>query len=91
MIHPAIAINKAADPKVVRAGDTVTSTITVTNTGDSLLQDVPVADPVAPACAKCLGTLAPRATQNYSCTQAAGEADFTDTATVTGPTPRTVR
>ncbi|MEV4143159.1 hypothetical protein AB0J40_05785 [Amycolatopsis sp. NPDC049691] len=84
VIHPAVAITRSADPKTVRPGDTVTSAITVANTGDSVLHDVSVADPGAPACAKSLGSLEPRATQNYSCTQTAGEADFTATAQVTG-------
>ncbi|MEU8631146.1 hypothetical protein AB0C38_03190 [Amycolatopsis sp. NPDC048633] len=83
VIHPAIAATRTVDPKTVRPGDTVTSTITVTNTGDSVLRDVSVADPGAPACAKSLGSLEPRATQNYSCTQVAGEADFIATAAVT--------
>ncbi|WP_329053745.1 hypothetical protein OG738_12350 [Amycolatopsis sp. NBC_01488] len=83
VIHPAVAVSRSVDPRTVRAGDTVTSTITVTNTGDSVLRDVSVADPGAPACAKSLGSLEPRATQHYSCTQVAGEADFTATAAVT--------
>ncbi|WP_285477531.1 hypothetical protein [Amycolatopsis sp. NBRC 101858] len=83
VIHPAIAVTRTVEPRVVRPGDTVTSAITVTNTGDSVLRDVSVADPGAPACAKPLGSLEPRATQNYSCTQVAGEADFTATAAVT--------
>ncbi|MFJ7211273.1 hypothetical protein [Amycolatopsis sp. NPDC098790] len=84
VIHPAVAITRSADPKTVRPGDTVTSAITVTNTGDSVLHDVSVADPGAPACAKSLGSLEPRATRNYSCTQTAGEADFTAVVRVTG-------
>ncbi len=84
VIHPAVAITRSADPQTVRPGDPVTSAITVTNTGDSVLHDVSVADPGAPACAKSLGSLEPRATQNYSCAQTAGEADFTATAKVTG-------
>jgi uncharacterized membrane protein len=83
VIHPAVTIGRTVDLKTVRPGDVVTSTITVTNTGDSVLRDVSVADPGAPACAKLLGSLEPRATQNYSCTQTAGEADFTATAAVT--------
>ncbi|MEV6619370.1 hypothetical protein AB0M83_00870 [Amycolatopsis sp. NPDC051106] len=83
VIHPAITISRTVDLRIVRPGDVVTSTITVTNTGDSVLRDVSVADPGAPACAKLLGSLEPRATQNYSCTQAAAEADFTATAAVT--------
>ncbi|QWF80688.1 DUF7507 domain-containing protein [Amycolatopsis sp. CA-230715] len=84
VIHPAIAITKDAAPAVVRAGDTVTFTITVTNTGDSPLSDVTVTDPVAASCAKHLGTLAPQGKQTYECTMVAGEDDFTNTASVTG-------
>ncbi|OXM70967.1 hypothetical protein CF165_03485 [Amycolatopsis vastitatis] len=84
VIHPAVAITRTADPKVVRAGDTVTSAITVVNTGDSVLRDVSVADQPAPGCTRSLGTLEPQAKQTYSCTEVAGEADFTATAKVTG-------
>ncbi len=84
VIHPGIAITKDADPKVVRAGDTVTFTLTVTNTGDSPLRDVFVADQLAPECAQRLGTLAPQAKQTYTCTLVVGEADFTNTATANG-------
>nr|WP_245804901.1 hypothetical protein [Amycolatopsis australiensis] len=84
VIHPAIAISRTVDPTMVRPGDTVTSAITVTNTGDSPLRDVSVADQLAPACTKALGTLEPQATQTYTCAQTAGNTDFTATARVTG-------
>jgi uncharacterized repeat protein (TIGR01451 family) len=84
VIHPGIAITKNADPVVVRAGDTVTFTVTVTNTGDGPLRNVLVADRLAPECAQRLGTLAPQAKQTYTCELVAGEADFTNTATATG-------
>ncbi|MEV6830626.1 hypothetical protein [Amycolatopsis sp. NPDC051102] len=84
VIHPAIAITRTATPDVVRAGDTVTSTITVVNTGDSTLQDVAVADLLAPDCAKSLGRLEPQAKQTYRCTQTAGDADFAAVARATG-------
>nr|WP_245589571.1 hypothetical protein [Amycolatopsis balhimycina] len=84
VIHPAVAITRTADPKVVRAGDTVTSEITVVNTGDSVLRDVSVADQLAADCARTLGSLEPQAKQTYNCTQFAGEADFAATAKVTG-------
>ncbi|WP_290050745.1 DUF7507 domain-containing protein [Amycolatopsis solani] len=84
VIHPAIAITRSADPKVVRPGDTVTSTITVTNTGDSLLREVSVADQRAPDCTKSWGALEPQAKQTYSCTEIAGDADYAATAKVTG-------
>lgn len=84
VIHPAVAVTRTADPDVVRVGDTVTSTITVTNTGDSALQDVTVADSLAPDCTKSLGRLEPQAKHTFSCTQAAGEADFAAVAKATG-------
>ena len=84
VIHPAVAIGRTVDPAVVRVGDTVTSTITVTNTGDSALQDVAVADPLAPDCTKSLGRLEPQAKRTYTCTQTAGEADFAAAAKAIG-------
>ncbi|WP_435869899.1 DUF7507 domain-containing protein [Amycolatopsis mediterranei] len=84
VIHPAVAVARTVDPAVVRAGDTVTSTVTVTNTGDSALRDVAVADELAPDCTKALGRLEPQAKQTYTCTQAAGEADFAAVANATG-------
>ncbi len=87
VIHPAIAITQTAAPAVVRAGDTVTFTLTVTNSGDTALRDVLVEDPHAPDCEKRLGTLEPQAKQTYTCTQIAGEADFTAAARVNGTDP----
>ncbi|GAA4538299.1 DUF7507 domain-containing protein [Amycolatopsis samaneae] len=84
VIHPGIAITEDVTPKVVRAGDTVTFTVTVTNAGDSPLRDVTVADPVAPDCAKRFGTLDPQAKQTYTCTLVSGVDDFAGTATATG-------
>ncbi|MEU4518308.1 hypothetical protein AB0F52_06250 [Amycolatopsis sp. NPDC024027] len=84
VIHPAVAVARTVDPAVVHAGDTVTSTVTVTNTGDSALQDVAVADERAPDCSRSLGRLEPQAKRTYTCTQAAGEADFAAVANATG-------
>ncbi|WP_233225709.1 DUF7507 domain-containing protein [Amycolatopsis sp. CA-126428] len=84
VIHPAVAVARTVDPAVVHAADTVTSTVTVTNTGDSALQDVAVADERASDCSKSLGRLEPQAKRTYTCTQAAGEADFAAVANATG-------
>ncbi|MET8993965.1 hypothetical protein [Amycolatopsis sp. NPDC004169] len=84
VIHPAVAVARTVDPAVVHPHDTVTSTITVTNTGDSPLQDVTVADERARDCTKTLGRLEPQAKQTYSCTQAAGEDDFAAVVLATG-------
>ncbi|UOX87401.1 hypothetical protein MUY14_37655 [Amycolatopsis sp. FBCC-B4732] len=83
VIHPAVAITRSAEPTLVRHGDTVTSTITVTNTGDSPLREVSVADQLAPDCTKSWERLEPQAKQTYSCTEIAGDADFAATAKVT--------
>ncbi|WP_328605339.1 hypothetical protein OG943_35770 [Amycolatopsis sp. NBC_00345] len=83
VIHPAVAITQTVAPAVVRAGEPVTFTLTVTNTGDSDLHDVNVDDPVAPECSKRLGVVAAQGKQTYSCTHAAGD-DFTSDARVTG-------
>jgi uncharacterized repeat protein (TIGR01451 family) len=44
VLHPAIAIDKSAAKVTARAGDTITYTIIVTNTGDTPLYDVSVTD-----------------------------------------------
>jgi uncharacterized repeat protein (TIGR01451 family) len=44
ILHPAIAIDKSADRSQAHAGDTITYTIIVTNTGDTPLYDVSVTD-----------------------------------------------
>ncbi|HKN55326.1 MAG TPA: hypothetical protein VJX66_22715 [Amycolatopsis sp.] len=87
VVHPAVAIDQAATPGQVREGDTVTFTITVTNTGDAPLTDVAVSDDRLPACAKPLGTLAPQGKQTYTCTMVAPTSGFTNTAKVTGTDP----
>ncbi|WP_414640047.1 DUF7507 domain-containing protein [Amycolatopsis sp.] len=84
VIHPALAITRVVEPAVVHADDTVTSTITVTNTGDSALHDVTVVDERARDCTKSLGRLEPQAKHTYSCTQTAGGTDFAAVAQATG-------
>ncbi|WP_326567204.1 hypothetical protein VSH64_35975 [Amycolatopsis rhabdoformis] len=86
VIHPAVAVTQTVAPAVVRPGEPATFTITTTNTGDTELHDVTLEDPAAPECAHRLGTLAPQAKQNTTCTHAPGD-DFTSTAKVTGTDP----
>ncbi|MCU1681711.1 MAG: Conserved repeat protein [Amycolatopsis sp.] len=87
LIHPAVSITKDATPTVVRQGDTVTFSITVTNSGDVPLTDVAVADDRTPACAKSLQMILTQDRRTYTCTTVAGADGFTNTATVTGTDP----
>ena len=87
VINPAIVIEKTPDSQQARAGDTVTFTITVENTGDVTLTDVAVADAVAPSCNATFALMVPGAIETYDCTMTAGAVDFTNTASVTGDDP----
>ena len=87
ILHPAIAIEKSPDDKVVRDGDKVTFTIKVTNTGDVDLSNVTVSDPLTPSCDKVIGTLLQGASTSYTCTTGALSASFTNIASVTGHPP----
>ena len=84
VIHPGITITKTGPALPVRAGGTANFTITVTNTGDTTLHHVTVADPIAAGCARTLPALAAGATSTYRCTSSAGTGNFTNTATATG-------
>jgi uncharacterized repeat protein (TIGR01451 family) len=65
-------------------GGTAAFTFTVTNTGDSQLSNVAVADPLAAGCNRTIGSLATAAITSYTCIQTGVNASFTNTATVTG-------
>jgi len=86
-INPAIAIAKTPDLQLVRAGGTVTFTITVTNTGDVVLTNVTVSDPNAPACNRTIGSLGVGETTSYTCVVTNVQAGFTNVATATGTPP----
>ena len=87
VINPAIAIAKTPDLQLVRAGGTVTFTITVTNTGDVVLTNVTVSDPNAPACNRTIGSLGVGETTSYTCVVTNVQAGFTNVATATGTPP----
>ena len=77
----AVAISKQPAYQTVAIGGQAAFSITVTNTGNSILTDVTVADPLTPSCAKTLPDLAPAASTSYACS-ATATADFVNVATV---------
>ncbi|MFI5607558.1 hypothetical protein [Amycolatopsis sp. NPDC051903] len=87
VIHPAVTISQTIAPQQVREGDPVTFTLTVRNSGDVPLTKVSVVDDRTATCARPATTLAPGATENYTCTTRAGHDGYTNTAKVTGTDP----
>ncbi|WP_116199414.1 DUF7507 domain-containing protein [Amycolatopsis circi] len=85
VVHPGLALTKTVHGGPFRAGDPVTFTITVTNTGDAPLTAVKVTD--QGPCAKALDTLAPKANKTYDCTIPAPADDTVSTAHATGTPP----
>ena len=84
IVNPSIDIQKTPDLQTVVAGSTVTFEIRIENTGDLLLNNVLVSDPLAPNCDADLSTLAPGGVETYECTLADVSADFTNIASVSG-------
>jgi uncharacterized repeat protein (TIGR01451 family) len=90
VIHPAISVSKTPHTQTVAFAGTVTFTIGVKNTGDSVLTNVHVTDAQAPGCARTstdipqLASMAPGDELSYSCTVANVMADFTNVATAIG-------
>ena len=82
-----VEITKVVDQTVVTAPTLVTYTIRVTNTGDVVLNNVTVADGIAPACARTIGNLAIGASTQYTCTATITQ-NTTNTATVTAKDPQ---
>ncbi len=78
-----IFIEKSPHDQQVVVGDTATFTITVINTGDTVLTNVVVSDPLCPDCDVTIGTLAVGASYSYTCSCVATQ-DFTNIATVSG-------
>jgi uncharacterized repeat protein (TIGR01451 family) len=91
VINPAITIEKSVDRARVHAGDTLTYTLVVTNTGDTALTITALDDAVngAPAVSltgcEIIGTvLAAGASATCEYTTTAGTGDLTNVATVVG-------
>ena len=93
VIHPAITVSKTPHTQTVAFAGTVTFTIGVKNTGDSVLTDVHVTDAQAPGCARTkadipqLASMAPGDELSYSCTVSNVLANFTNVATAIGTPP----
>ena len=83
---PAIDLTKSVDTAVILAGDTVTYTIEVTNTGNVDLHDVSVSDPSLPGCDAVIGDLAVGETATYQCSDQL-LTSTTNVATATGDDP----
>ncbi len=87
---PSILIDKddadnGDDMQSVSPGGTATFTITVTNNGTVDLENVTVTDALAPGCDLVIGNLAAGATHPaYTCSIANVDANFTNSASVTG-------
>src|SRR4029077_5052649 len=83
------------NPKLqtIAAGGTARFTITVTNTGNTVLTNVTVGDPSTPNCNRtsaqnpALASLAPGASITYTCTRPNVRKTFTNVATATGTPP----
>ncbi len=86
-MNPAVAITKDVNKSTVLAGTSVVYTIDVTNTGDVPLNTVAVADPVTPACATTIGSLAVGASYEYTCNATITQ-DTTNVATVASKDPQ---
>lgn len=86
VIHPAIDVTLSADQPRYTAGQTVTLTVSVENTGDVPLTDVSVIDTAVPGCARHLGTLptGPAEAVTYSCTTLAPVAGDAHSVSATG-------
>ena len=84
---PAISIVKDPKSQTVASGGTATFDITVKNKGNVTLTDVTVTDPLSAGCDRSVGTLAAGASTHYTCTATGVEANFENTATVTGNPP----
>ena len=81
VVTPAVAISKQPAYQMVTSGSHADFSITVTNTGNTALTGVTVADPLTPSCAKTLPDLAPAASTSYACS-ATATADFVNVAAV---------
>ena len=86
VVSPAIDIQKDANSSYVLAGETAVFTITVTNVGDTTLNNVTVSDPQLPACDRTFTVLGVTQSETYECSVAL-TTSLTNVATATGDGP----
>src|SRR5690606_28517893 len=74
---PGVEIEKAADRETVsEAGEVITYTLTVTNTGNVTLRDYTVTDVLFPGWSAGIETLAPKATRSFELEYEVTQADI---------------
>ncbi|NNL46788.1 MAG: LPXTG cell wall anchor domain-containing protein, partial [Acidimicrobiia bacterium] len=83
ILKPAISIAMTPPSQQAVTGGTASFSITVTNEGDTQLDNVNVNSPNSPSCDNAIGSLLPTESVTYTCDQTI-TADVTNTATVTG-------
>jgi uncharacterized repeat protein (TIGR01451 family) len=86
---PSIDVQKTPDTQVVVQGQSASFTLTITNTGNVLLTDVVVTDPLAPTCDRTFATLAVGEVQTFTCVLSNAQGSFTNVATATANTGST--
>jgi uncharacterized repeat protein (TIGR01451 family) len=90
---PGIAIVKNPKSQSIAAGGTARFSITVTNTGNTVLTNVTVSDPRSPNCKRtaaqipALASMVPGAHVTYTCTRANVRSSFANVATAAGTPP----
>ncbi|MEX0873317.1 MAG: choice-of-anchor Q domain-containing protein [Actinomycetota bacterium] len=96
VLNPSLSIAKTPPSQTIVSGGDAEFTITVTNTGDTALDDVTVEDATVPACDAEIGTLAAADGEasdddvnTYMCTAEDLESDIVNTAGVSGTEPVT--
>ncbi|CRK62069.1 internalin, putative [Alloactinosynnema sp. L-07] len=87
VINPNVDITKQADKPSYLAGETITFTIVVHNSGDAALTNLVVSDPTVPSCATTRPLLGVGDSFTYTCTATAPIQGDSNTVTVTGTDP----
>jgi uncharacterized repeat protein (TIGR01451 family) len=84
VVSPAIQIALTPHSQSVLQGGTVSFTVALTNTGNSILTGVTVSDPLVSDCNRSLDSLAAGATSTYVCTKSNVATAFINAISVTG-------